>query len=239
MHVCEWDLVAYGVKHAKRGTKARGRVPWRYHTGRVGVPGVTLQEVIEEARRLYPDLSIKPATARKWIERSLLPNPTVEARGGRQGNRAHYPDDSPAQMAVAAHLQDSGFTQRQIAQARRIVLEGVPVDDVIPLEDGRLHDTAITMVRAVRTYASALAQARAGGMLDSSTMPGSIEHKWELSPHTTPSGKILYHCPVCGLYDPAPVKPKFENRACVAGKYADRWEAVPREDGNGCIVRVR
>ena len=67
----------------------------------------------------------------------------------------------------------------------------------------------------------------------------SIEHKWELSPHTTPSGKILYHCPVCGLYDPAPVKPKFENRACVAGKYADRWEAVPREDGNGCIVRVR
>jgi len=67
----------------------------------------------------------------------------------------------------------------------------------------------------------------------------SIEHKWELSPHTTPSGKILYHCPVCGLYDPAPVKPKFENRACVAGKYADRWEAVPREDGHGCIVRVR
>jgi len=142
-------------------------------------------------------------------------------------------------MAVAAHLQDSGFTQRQVAQARRIVLEGVPVDDVIPLEDGRLHDTAITMVRAVRTYASALAQARAGGMLDSSTMPGSIKHKWELSPHTTPSGKILYHCPVCGLYDPAPVKPKFENRACVAGKYADRWEVVPREDGHGCIVRVR
>ena len=85
MHVREWDLVEYGVKHAKRGTKARGRAPWRYHGGRVGVPGVTLQEVIEEARRLYPDLSIKPATARKWIERSLLPNPTVEARGEGKG----------------------------------------------------------------------------------------------------------------------------------------------------------
>jgi len=31
----------------------------------------------------------------------------------------------------------------------------------------------------------------------------SGEHKWQLSPHTTPSGKLLYHCPVCGLYDPA------------------------------------
>jgi len=44
---------------------------------------------------------------------------------------------------------------------------------------------------------------------------------------------------VCGLYDPAPVKPKFENRECVAGTYADCWEVVPREDGHGCIVRVR
>ena len=67
----------------------------------------------------------------------------------------------------------------------------------------------------------------------------SIKHKWELSPHTTPSGKILYHCSVCGLYDPAPVKPKFEDRECGPGLYADRWEVVPREDGHGCIVKVR
>ena len=175
MHVCEWDLVAYGVKHAKRGTKARGRVPWRYHTGRVGVPGVTLQEVIEEARRLYPDLSIKPATARKWIERSLLPNPTVEARGGRQGNRAHYPDDSSAQMAVAAHLQDSGFTQRQIAQARTIVLEDVTVDspeleDLRDVLTGRKQPEDVNketrkQAEAVRDYAYFIALARSGRRL--------------------------------------------------------------------------
>ena len=140
---------------------------------------MTIEEAIEAARKLYPDLSIKPATARKWIEGSLLPNPEkVERLGGRLGNRAHYSDDLSAQIAAAAFTTSQGYTQKQVAQARRIVLEGVPVDDVIPLEDGRLHDTAITMVRAVRTYASALAQARAGGMLDSSTMPGSIKHKW-------------------------------------------------------------
>lgn len=66
-----------------------------------------------------------------------------------------------------------------------------------------------------------------------------VKHQWELSPHTTPSGRILYHCPICGLYDCVPVKAKFERRECTAGKYADRWEVVPRADGHGCIVRVR
>ena len=175
MHVREWDLVEYGVKHAKRGTKARGRAPWRYHGGRVGVPGVTLQEVIEEARRLYPDLSIKPATARKWIERSLLPNPTVEARGGRQGNRAHYPDDSSAQMAVAAHLQDSGFTQRQIAQARTIVFENVTINspelenlrDVLTgrKQPGDVNKETRKQAEAVRDYAYFIALARSGRRL--------------------------------------------------------------------------
>lgn len=73
----------------------------------------------------------------------------------------------------------------------------------------------------------------------------SVEHKWQLSPHTTPSGKLLYHCPVCGLYDPAPVKAKFENRECKPGAYEgwwyflDPWEVMPRQDGNGSVVRVK
>jgi hypothetical protein len=67
----------------------------------------------------------------------------------------------------------------------------------------------------------------------------SVEHKWQLSPHTTPSGKLLYHCPVCGLYDPAPVKAKFENRECTPSAYEGRWEVVPRPDGNGNVVRVK
>jgi len=51
-----------------------------------------------------------------------------------------------------------------------------------------------------------------------------IKHKWELSQYTTPSGKILYHCPKCGLYDCCPVKPKFETRECIKDKYKDCWE---------------
>jgi len=66
-----------------------------------------------------------------------------------------------------------------------------------------------------------------------------IEHEWELSPHTTPSGKILYHCPVCGLYDPAPVKPEFENRECVAGKYEGLWLVIPADEWHGSIVVSR
>jgi len=172
MHVREWDLVEYGVKHAKRGTKARGRAPWRYHGGRVGVPGVILQEVIEEASRLYPDLSIKPATARKWIERSLLPNPTVEARGGRQGNRAHYPDDSSAQMAAAAFAASRGYKQREIAQARKLVLEGLRPDSpeleaaFAALAGDRdlfeIDNRARRIALAALTYAKALARARGG-----------------------------------------------------------------------------
>ena len=176
MRVTERDLTGWGWENAKARTKARGRVPSRYHAGRLGVPGMRLQEVIDEARRLYPDLAIKPATARKWIERGLIPNPeTVERLGGRQGARAHYPDDSPAQMAVAAHLQDSGFTQRQIAQARTIVLEDVTVnnpelEDLRDVLTGREQPEDVNketrkQAEAVRGYAYFFALARAGRRL--------------------------------------------------------------------------
>lgn len=66
-----------------------------------------------------------------------------------------------------------------------------------------------------------------------------IEHKWELSPHTTPSGKILYHCPVCGLYDPAPVKAEFEERECAPGKYKGAFGVTPPAEGFGTIVYSR
>ena len=173
MHVREWDLVEYGVKHAKRGTKARGRVPWRYHGGRVGVPGVTLQEVIEEARRLYPDLSIKPATARKWVERGLLPNPeTVERLGGREGARAHYGADSPAQLATAAFAAARGYKQREVAQSRALVLQGLRPDSpelerafaVLAGERdmSEVDHKARRIALAALTYAKALARARGG-----------------------------------------------------------------------------
>ena len=120
------------------------------------------------------------------------------------------------------------------------MLEKLSIDDAIRVaETGQLHDEAIRMINASRVYAAALARAKAGGMLGGSAEPGSIKHKWQLSPHTTPSGKLLYQCPVCGLYDPAPVKAKFENRACTPGAYEGWWEVVPRQDGNGSVVRVK
>lgn len=132
-----------------------------------------LQEVIEEARRLYPDLSIKPATARKWIERGLLPNPeTVERLGGRQGARAHYSADSPAQLATAAFAAARGYKQREVAQARALVLQGLRPDSpelekafaVLTGERDvfEVDNKARRIALAALTYAKALARARGG-----------------------------------------------------------------------------
>ena len=59
-----------------------------------------------------------------------------------------------------------------------------------------------------------------------------LRHWWRLSPHTSPSGKMMYHCPVCGLYDPAPVKSEYERRPCKPDAYSGQWGVT---DG---IVRV-
>jgi len=80
---------------------------------------VTMQEVIERAKQLYPELKLKPASARSWTLNELIPAPTIESLGRGRGVRAHYPVDSAAQMATAGYLQDQGFRQKQIAQARR------------------------------------------------------------------------------------------------------------------------
>jgi len=58
-------------------------------------------------------------------------------------------------------------------------------------------------------------------------MKGGIEiynHNWQLSKFTSPSGKMMYYCPKCKLYDPAPVKEKYEERECVADKYINCWQ---------------
>lgn len=67
----------------------------------------------------------------------------------------------------------------------------------------------------------------------------SREHKWEMSPHTTPSGKVLHYCPVCGLYDPAPVKPEFEDRECAPDKYKDLWVVIRPTKWHGSVVVSR
>ena len=50
-----------------------------------------------------------------------------------------------------------------------------------------------------------------------------MTHRWKLSRHTTPSGKVLMYCPVCKLYDPAPVKPEYERRPCEPDLYKDNF----------------
>ena len=161
-----------------RNRRRRQRYPILRTVTKEGT-GVTMEDVIERARELYPDLTLNPVTARKWTERGLLPSPDVQHRGGTQGNRADYPIDAAAQMATAGYLQDQGFRQKQIALARKIVLEGVPVEgdlmrDVVALLDtGRLEADGPNVFRlpsaevagiakAVHAYAFALATARAG-----------------------------------------------------------------------------
>lgn len=168
-------LEEHGRELAKKNTKARSRVPWRYHAGRVEVVnGVTLEEAIEAARTLYPDLTLKATSARMWTARGLLPNPEkVERLGGRLGNRAHYSDDLSAQIAAAAFTTSQGYTQKQVAQARRVVLEGVPVDDDLIRDVIRIltHNAdpdfvpskeALELAGAIQRYAVALAMARGG-----------------------------------------------------------------------------
>lgn len=94
---------------------------------------MTLKEAVEEARRLYPDLKLKATSARMWTARGLIPGPEkVESLGGSKGTVADYPEETPAQIAAAAWLQDHGrATQAEIAAARRFVVlnNGWATDD--------------------------------------------------------------------------------------------------------------
>jgi hypothetical protein len=194
-----------------RNRRRRQRYPILRTVTKEGT-GVTMEDVIERARELYPDLTLNPVTARKWTERGLLPSPDVQHRGGTQGNRADYPIDAAAQMATAGYLQDQGFRQKQIALARKIVLEGVPVDDdsmrdvVALLETGRLEADGPNVFRlpsaevagiakAVHAYAFALATARAGRKV-TRALPGYFhKRQWE----SDQDGKQMFSCFVSAL----------------------------------------
>ena len=147
-------------------------MPWRYYCRRVEVAAVTLEEAIKQARVLYPDLIIKPATVYKWTERGLLPSPDVRSLGGRQGTKAEYSDDWPAQLATAAFAAARGYKQREVAQARALVLQGLRPDSpelekafaVLTGERDvfEVDNKARRIALAALTYAKALARARGG-----------------------------------------------------------------------------
>ena len=86
---------------------------------------MTMPEVIEAARRLYPDMpELKLATARTWVTRGLIPSATRQAGQGRgKGRVGDYPDTTPYEMAVAAFLKyalQTPFKETAIARARQV-----------------------------------------------------------------------------------------------------------------------
>lgn len=90
---------------------------------------MTLQEVIEQARALYPGMGeLKPETARTWAKRGLMPGVLRQAgRGKGKGRVGDYPETSPAEMAAAAFLKyglERRFKDADIARARQFWISG-------------------------------------------------------------------------------------------------------------------
>ena len=86
---------------------------------------MTLQEVIEAARRLYPDMpELKLATARTWVTRGMVSAAVRQAGQGRgRGRVGDYPDIAAQEMAVAAFLKyalQTPFKETAIARARQV-----------------------------------------------------------------------------------------------------------------------
>jgi len=173
MRATERDLTGWGWENAKARTKTRGRVPWRVKEGRGEVCQVDIHTVIEKARALFPELTVTPKNARKWVYAGLIPKPTkIRGLGRGAGVSGDYSQDSPAQMAAAAFAASRGYRQKEIAQARKLVLEGLRPDSpeleaaFAALAGDRdmfeVDNKARRIALAALTYAKALARARGG-----------------------------------------------------------------------------
>lgn len=177
----QWEnlMTEYGIWQAYyRGRRRTCPGYYPVTLRRLEVRTVTMQEVIERAKQLYPELKLKPASARSWTLNELIPAPTIESLGRGRGVRAHYPVDSAAQMATAAYLQrDLGYTQKEIAQARAFVLGDATIDtpnmqQVCDLIAMTLKPEAVSketrrIFNCVGEYARSIALARAGENLAS------------------------------------------------------------------------
>jgi len=161
-----WWLEKHGRELAKARTKARGRVPWAYHNGRVEVVPVTLQEVIEQAQGVYPELEVNLPAARKWIARGLLDAAKISGCGQGLGTRADYPADAGPQMATAAYLMALRYTQAEISTARMWYLEGIPEGEPVARAltgaDQALGRRERDLLNCLRLYARTLILHRAG-----------------------------------------------------------------------------
>lgn len=89
---------------------------------------MTLEQALEEARKLYPGLKLTPATARVWAHRGLIPKAeAAPGQGMGRGRVGDYSSDVPAQVAAAGFVKQ-GLRQRfkdaDIARARQFWLSG-------------------------------------------------------------------------------------------------------------------
>lgn len=194
----QWENLM--TEYGKRQAYYRGRrrtCPGYYPVAMklLEVRNVTMEEVITRAKQLYPELKLKPASARSWTLNELIPAPAIESLGRGRGVRAHYPVDAVAQMATVAAMMALGYTQKQIAMARKIVLEGVLVDDmpdvVALLKSGQeFHDNlaVVRMAEAVKRYALTLATARAGRKVTRPLPVYFHKRQWEQD------GKQMFSC---------------------------------------------
>jgi hypothetical protein len=89
---------------------------------------VTLEQALEEARKLYPGLKLTPATARVWAHRGLIPKAeAAPGQGMGRGRVGDYSSDVPAQVAAAGFVKQGlrrRFQDAEIARARLFWLEG-------------------------------------------------------------------------------------------------------------------
>jgi hypothetical protein len=210
-----WWLEKHGRELAKARTKARGRVPWAYHNGRVEVVPVTLQEVIDAARRVYPELEVSLPAARKWISRRLLDAAKISGRGQGLGTRADYPADAGPQMATAAYLMALRYTQGEIAQARQWYLEGIPEGE--PVAQALIGGQALERrerdkLQCLRLYARSLILHRCG--------MGAIWPFGEFRTAVLEAGRVRYIVSLPGVWR----DPRHEGEAEL-----DRADSIVRD----------
>jgi hypothetical protein len=210
-----WWLEKHGRELAKARTKARGRVPWAYHNGRVEVVPVTLQEVIEAARGVYPELEVNLPAARKWIARGLLDAAKISGRGQGLGTRADYPADAGPQMATAAYLMALRYTQGEIAQARQWYLEGIPEGE--PVAQALIGGQALERrerdkLQCLRLYARSLILHRCG--------MGAIWPFGEFRTAVLEAGRVRYIVSLPGVWR----DPRHEGEAEL-----DRADSIVRD----------
>lgn len=89
---------------------------------------MTLEQALEEARKLYPGLKLTPATARVWAHRGLIPKAeAAPGQGMGRGRVGDYSSDVPAQLAAAGFMKQGlwrRFKDTYIARARNFWIGG-------------------------------------------------------------------------------------------------------------------